>query len=66
MGRGYLFFPMFLFNYLKSIHNLNVPSFFLTKSIGVPQGETLGHMYPFFNNSSIFICNYFNSGVLIL
>jgi hypothetical protein len=61
MGRGYLFFTVDLFNCRKSIHGLNVPSFFLTKSIGAPQGETLGRMYPFFNNSSNYICNYFNS-----
>jgi len=38
----------------------------LTKSIGAPQGETLERMYPFFNNYSSYICNSFNSGVLIL
>jgi hypothetical protein len=48
------------------MHSLKVPSFFLTKSIVAPQGETLWHMYPFFNNSSNYICNSFNSSVLIL
>jgi hypothetical protein len=66
MGRGYFLFIVDIFNYLKSLHNLKVPSFFLTKSTSAPQGETLGRMYPFFKNSSNFICNYFNFGVLIL
>jgi hypothetical protein len=66
MGRGYFFFTMVLFGYLKLIHSLNVPSLFLKKSIGATQSETLGHMYPFLKNYSNCICNYFNSGVLIL
>jgi hypothetical protein len=31
LGKGYLVFTVSLFSYLKSMHNLNVPSFFLTK-----------------------------------
>ena len=57
---------MTFFNYLKSMHKLNIPSFFFIKSTSAPQGDTLGHMYPFLNNSSSCICNSFNLGVLIL
>jgi len=66
LGKGYLFFMVTLFNYLKSIHSLKVPSFLFTKGIGAPQSETLGCIYPFFNNSSSCICNSFNSNVPIM
>ena len=66
MGRGYLFFIIALVNYLKSIHNLSVPSFFFMKSTGAPQGDTLGWLYLFFNNSYNWIYNSFNLGVPIL
>ena len=47
--------------------NINIPYFFFTNSsIGAPQGDTLGHIYPFFNNTSGFIFNSFNLCVLIL
>ena len=36
------------------MHIRTVPSFFFTKSIGAPQGDTLGWIYPFSMNS----CNY--------
>src|SRR3954468_3154771 len=40
------------------MHNLSVPSFFLAKRIGDPQGEELARMYRLSSNS--FIC-FFNS-----
>jgi len=48
------------------MHNLRVPSFFLTNNIDSPQGDTLGLMYPLQDISSN--CNFSstNYGVLIL
>ena len=55
-----------LLSFLKSIHILKVPSFFFTKRTEAPQGDTLGNIYPFFNKSSIYICNSSNSTIPIL
>ena len=55
-----------LLSFMKSIHSLKVTSFLFTKKTGALQGDTLGHIYPFFNNSSSYICNSFNYGVPIL
>jgi hypothetical protein len=60
-----MFFMATLFSYLKSIQNLKVPYFFFTKR-NPPQGDTLGRIFSFFNNSSSCICNSFSSGVPIL
>ena len=65
LDRGYLFLMVTLISYLKSMHALKVTSFFFTKCVGDQQGDTLAHMYPFFSNSSNYICNS-NSGALIL
>jgi len=57
---------MTFFIYLKSMHNLKVPYLFFIKSTSALQGETLGGMYPFFNNSSNYICSSLNYGPLIV
>jgi len=66
LGKGYFFFMVTLFSCLKSMHSLKVPSFFLKKSIGAPQGDTLRWIYPLFKSSLSYIYNSFNSCVLIL
>src|SRR6266487_4193360 len=43
------------------MHNLILPSFFLTNNTGAPQGDTLGRMNFFSNNSSSCFFNSFNS-----
>jgi hypothetical protein len=48
------------------MHNINVPYFFFTNNTGAPQGDTLGHIYPFFKIYSSYICNSFSSSVLIM
>jgi hypothetical protein len=62
----YSFFMVTLFSYLKSTHNLKVSSLLFKKITREPQCDTLGRIYPFFNNSSSCICNSFNYGVPIL
>jgi hypothetical protein len=42
---SYNLFTVTLFNCLKSIHNINVPSFFFMNRTRAPQGDTLGCVY---------------------
>ena len=52
VGMGYLFFTFFLFNDLKSMHILKVPSFFFTITIEESYGIELGLIRP---NSKIYL-----------
>ena len=47
------------------MHNHIVPSFFLTKMTGAPQGDTLGRMYFLSINSFSFDFNSLSSKILI-
>src|SRR6266487_7073213 len=48
------------------MHNLILPSFFLTNNTGAPHGDTLGRMNFFSSNSSNCFFNSFNSDADIL
>ena len=50
-GIGYLFWTVIFFNTRYSILSLQVPSFFCTNKIGLPQGNELGRMWPFCSSS---------------
>ena len=45
-GKGYTSFIVASFSLRKSMQNLRVPSFFLTKRIGDPQGDFEGRIWP--------------------
>jgi cyanate permease len=47
MGIGYHFLTVIMFNSMQSMQSRQVPSFFYTSTIGLPQGEELGFMCPF-------------------
>ena len=55
IGMGYLFFNVFLFKALKSMHILKVPSFFLTITTEEAYGMELGIMRP---NSKSYLMAY--------